>query len=102
LIAAIRKPATFAQFLLRRPKKAAWAVETEPEPRLSVNRGKASVAELAETSMMGLSRVLGGASFARGMPFGQWAQDVKALGFLRPPWGLAFDQLFGLEFPEAG
>ena len=78
------------------------AVETEPDPRLSVNRGKASVAELAETSMMGLSRVIGGASFARGMPFGQWAQDVKALGFLRPPWGLAFDQLFVGEFPEAG
>ncbi len=78
------------------------AVETEPDPRLSVNRGKASVAELAETSMMGLSRVIGGASFARGMPFGQWAQDVKALGFLRPPWGLAFDQLFAMEFPEAG
>lgn len=78
------------------------AVETEPDPRLSVNRGKASVAELAETSMMGLSRVVGGASFARGMPFGQWAQDVKALGFLRPPWGLAFDQMFALEFPELG
>jgi alkylation response protein AidB-like acyl-CoA dehydrogenase len=77
------------------------AVETEPDPRLSVNRGKASAAELAETSMMGLSRVIGGASFARGMPFGQWAQDVKALGFLRPPWGLAFDQMFAGEFGEA-
>jgi alkylation response protein AidB-like acyl-CoA dehydrogenase len=76
------------------------AAETEPDPRLSVNRGKASAAELAETAMMSLSRVIGGASFARGMPFGQWAQDVKALGFLRPPWGLAFDQMFGQEFPE--
>ena len=36
------------------------------------------------------------------MPFGQWAQDVKALGFLRPPWGLAFDQMFAGEFGEAG
>ena len=25
--------------------------------------------------------------------FGNWFEDVRALGFLRPPWGLAYDGL---------
>ena len=41
-----------------------------------------------------LCRVMGGGSYARYSPFGFWAQDVRALGFLRPPWGLAFDTLY--------
>jgi hypothetical protein len=27
-------------------------------------------------------------------PFASWFEDVRALGFLRPPWGLAYDNLF--------
>lgn len=57
-------------------------------------RAKAIVAEHAESCLTLLSRVVGGGSFSRGAPYGQWAQDVRALGFLRPPWGLAYDQLF--------
>ena len=33
------------------------------------------------------------AGFAQHSPFGHWFEDVRALGFLRPPWGLAYDAL---------
>ena len=39
-------------------------------------------------------RVLGGGTFSRRSPFAHWFEDVRALGFLRPPWGLAYDALF--------
>lgn len=57
-------------------------------------RAKQSVAELAEDVLTGLGRVLGGGSFSLRSPFSHWFEDVRALGFLRPPWGLACDQLF--------
>jgi hypothetical protein len=38
--------------------------------------------------------VIGGGTFSRSLPFGYWYEDVRSLGFLRPPWGLAYDQLF--------
>ncbi len=60
--------------------------------------GKLAVAELAESVLTRLCRVIGGGTFTRSSPFGNWAQDVRALGFLRPPWGLAFDAL--LERPS--
>jgi alkylation response protein AidB-like acyl-CoA dehydrogenase len=56
-------------------------------------QGKVAVAELAESVLTRLCRVVGGGTYARSSPFGCWAQDVRALGFLRPPWGLAFDFL---------
>ena len=55
---------------------------------------KTAVAELAETGLGRLCRVLGGGSYSRRGPLGFWFEDVRALGFLRPPWGLAFDRLF--------
>jgi len=60
-------------------------------------RGKLLLAELAEATLLELGRVLGGGSFSRSQPYGQWLQDVRALGFLRPPWALAVDQLFTLD-----
>ncbi|MCC5888017.1 MAG: acyl-CoA/acyl-ACP dehydrogenase [Gammaproteobacteria bacterium] len=60
-------------------------------------RGKLVLAELAETTLLELGRVLGGGSFSRSQPYGQWLQDARALGFLRPPWSLAMDQLFALD-----
>jgi alkylation response protein AidB-like acyl-CoA dehydrogenase len=57
-------------------------------------RAKQSVAELAEQTLTRLTRVLGGGTFSQRSPFAHWFEDVRALGFLRPPWGLAFDQLF--------
>jgi hypothetical protein len=40
-----------------------------------------------------LCRVVGGGSFNRSSHFGAAFEDVRALGFLRPPWGLAYDQM---------
>ncbi len=57
-------------------------------------RAKQTVAELAEQALLRLGRVLGGGTFSQRSPFSRWFEDVRALGFLRPPWGLAFDGLF--------
>jgi hypothetical protein len=57
-------------------------------------RAKQGVAELAEQSLLRISRVLGGGTFSARSPFAHWLEDVRALGFLRPPWGLAYDNLF--------
>jgi alkylation response protein AidB-like acyl-CoA dehydrogenase len=75
------------------------AMETQDLPEHDVLKGKTAVAELAESSLGRLCRVLGGGTFSRHGPLGFWLQDVRALGFLRPPWGLAFDQLFENAFP---
>jgi alkylation response protein AidB-like acyl-CoA dehydrogenase len=63
-------------------------------------RAKESVAELAESCLQRLTRVIGGGTFARRSPFSSWFEDVRALGFLRPPWGLAYDTLFMSSFLE--
>lgn len=59
---------------------------------------KQSVAELAEATLSRLARVIGGGTFSRRNPFAHWYEDVRALGFLRPPWGLAYDNIFELSF----
>ncbi len=56
-------------------------------------RAKTAGAQLAESCLGRLCRVLGGGTFSRRSPFGHWFEDVRALGFLRPPWGLAFEGL---------
>jgi alkylation response protein AidB-like acyl-CoA dehydrogenase len=56
-------------------------------------RGKTAVAELAEGALLRITRVIGGGTFSASSPFASWFSDVRALGFLRPPWGLAFDGL---------
>jgi alkylation response protein AidB-like acyl-CoA dehydrogenase len=61
-------------------------------------RAKEAVAELAEEVLLGLTRVLGGGTFSQRSPFAHWFEDVRALGFLRPPWGLAHDSLFLTSF----
>jgi alkylation response protein AidB-like acyl-CoA dehydrogenase len=58
-------------------------------------RAKQAVADLAEATLLRLTRVLGGGTFSQRSPFAHWFEDVRALGFLRPPWGLAYDNLFG-------
>jgi hypothetical protein len=65
-----------------------------------VQRGKLAIAELAEAALLSMSKAIGGASFSRSSPFGQWSQDVRALGFLRPPWALAYDRLFEASFTD--
>ena len=69
------------------------AVETHADPRRDVLHGKIGIAELAEALLTRLCRVIGGSTLGRGSPFGFWAADVRALGFLRPPWALAFASL---------
>lgn len=70
------------------------AVETSPSPGRVVLLGKESMADLAESCLLRICRVLGGGTFSRRSPFGHWFEDVRALGFLRPPWGLAYENLF--------
>ena len=69
------------------------AVEAEPAPLRSVQLGKTACAGLAEECLRRIVRIMGGASFARHSPFGFWFEDVRALGFLRPPWPLAYQAL---------
>jgi alkylation response protein AidB-like acyl-CoA dehydrogenase len=57
-------------------------------------RAKQAGAELAEDVLRRLSRVLGGGTFSGRSPYATWFEDVRALGFLRPPWGFAYDSLF--------
>jgi alkylation response protein AidB-like acyl-CoA dehydrogenase len=76
---------------------ALQAVERGIRGPLAAARAKLTIARLAEGALGSLARVVGGASYSQSQPFGQWAQDVRALGFLRPPWGYAYDQLFGME-----
>lgn len=70
------------------------AVENGDEGRRRATQGKMAIAELAESATGRLCRVIGGGTFSRYSPFGYWHEDVRALGFLRPPWGLAYDSLF--------
>ncbi|MCY3543317.1 MAG: hypothetical protein OXH22_04655 [Chloroflexi bacterium] len=55
---------------------------------------KEAVAELAESILLRISKVVGGGAYSRSSPYGFWLEDVRALGFLRPPWGFAFDRIF--------
>jgi alkylation response protein AidB-like acyl-CoA dehydrogenase len=69
------------------------AIESGRPARGAALRAKTAGAQLAESCLGRLCRVLGGGTFSRRSPFGHWFEDVRALGFLRPPWGLAFDGL---------
>jgi alkylation response protein AidB-like acyl-CoA dehydrogenase len=68
------------------------AVETRgAASRFDASMAKLSIAELAESVTQRICRVIGGGSFARTSHFGAAFEDVRALGFLRPPWNLAYD-----------
>ena len=71
------------------------AMEAAQDSRLRTVQAKTAIAELAESVLRRICRVIGGGTFSRSSPFGYWLEDVRALGFLRPPWGLAYDRLFG-------
>jgi alkylation response protein AidB-like acyl-CoA dehydrogenase len=86
-----------------RAEMEAWLVEQAYEGLLqSLERqtgettvtGTKAIAEISQALLSRLCRVLGGGSYARYSPFGFWHQDVRALGFIRPPWGLAFDTIY--------
>lgn len=63
-------------------------------------KGKTAIAELAESALQKLCRTVGGGTYARYSPFGFWYEDVRALGFLRPPWAFAYDRLYEASWPE--
>lgn len=69
------------------------AVESQADSRQDVLLGKTAIAELSERLLTRLCRLSGGSSFSRRSPLGHWFEDVRALGFLRPPWALAFQTL---------
>ena len=71
------------------------AMEQDRDRRYHAVQAKTAIAELAESILRRISKVIGGGTFSRSSPFGYWCEDVRALGFLRPPWGLSYDQLFG-------
>ena len=68
-------------------------IESGRPARGAALRAKTMAAQLGESCLLKICRVIGGGTFARQSPFGNWFEDVRALGFLRPPWGLAFDGL---------
>jgi hypothetical protein len=70
------------------------AMEQDRDRRYHAIQAKTAIAEWRSRFFAGSARVIGGGSFSRSSPFGYWYEDVRALGFLRPPWGLSYDQLF--------
>jgi len=65
----------------------------DEDPALAMAKAKTGMATMAESTLTLVCRAVGGSAFSASSPFASWHQDVRALGFLRPPWGLAFDQL---------
>ena len=61
---------------------------------------KESVARLAESVLSRLCKLTGGSAYTWYSPLGAWFEDVRALGYLRPPWALAFDQLYELSWQD--
>ncbi len=70
------------------------AIERNEESLWSASHGKLAIADLGESIMSDIGRAVGGQSFSRSAPFAQWAADIRALGYLRPPWPLAHEQIF--------
>ncbi len=59
-----------------------------------VLHGKLAIADLSEKALAHLSHAIGGSSLSKSSPFGQWMQDVRALGYLRPPRALSHARIF--------
>jgi len=76
------------------------AMEQDRDRRLRAVQAKTAIAELAESVLRRIGRVIGGGTFSRSSPFGYWYEDVRALGFLHPPLGLAYDQLSEWDAPN--
>ena len=68
---------------------------------LDALHAKTAIAELAESVTNRICRVIGGGSFHRASHFGAAFEDVRALGFLRPPWGLAYEQIWTRTWESA-
>ncbi|MGE3775205.1 MAG: acyl-CoA dehydrogenase family protein [Gammaproteobacteria bacterium] len=110
-----RRAATLAPFEQTewvRVENEAWLIDQAYEGMLqSVERkgaaaaldtlhAKLAVSELSESVTSRICRVIGGGSFHRSSPFGWAFEDVRALGFLRPPWVFEFDSILNQVFPK--
>lgn len=73
------------------------AMEEGRDNRLRAVQAKTAIAELAESVLRRICKVIGGGTYSRSSPFGYWYEDVRTLGFLRPPWGLSYDHFLRLE-----
>lgn len=80
---------------------AMQAAENGIQTRHTALIAKESIARLAESVLDRLCKISGGTAYTWRSPLGAWRQDVHALGYLRPPWPLAFDQLFELSWEDA-
>ena len=76
--------------------------QESPGRAADILKGKTAVAQLAETAMTRLCRIMGGSSYGRSSPFGFWFEDVRALGFLRPPWLMAYGNMAATLRAEIG
>jgi alkylation response protein AidB-like acyl-CoA dehydrogenase len=86
-------------WLMRQALEGAMlAFEQHGEARQAVALAKANIAVLAEQVLTRLCRIAGGGAYARHSPLGFWFEDVRALGFLRPPWAVASDRLFEMSW----
>ena len=94
---------SYEQVEWARAEMESWLIEQAYEGLLqglerqtgqSTITGMKAVSELSEALLGRLCKILGGGSYARYSPFGFWHQDVRALGYIRPPWGLAFDAIY--------
>jgi alkylation response protein AidB-like acyl-CoA dehydrogenase len=68
--------------------------------RRTILMTKECVARLSESVLTRLCKLSGGTAYTWYSPLGAWFEDVRALGYLRPPWALAFDQLFEMSWGE--
>jgi alkylation response protein AidB-like acyl-CoA dehydrogenase len=77
---------------------ALTAIERRGTARHEAALAKANIAVLAASVMDRLCRIAGGGAYARQSPLGFWFEDVRAAGFLRPPWATAYDSLFTMSW----
>lgn len=75
------------------------AIETTQQVHDTI-LGKMAIAELAESTLGRICRVMGGSAYSHDAPFGSWFEDVRALGFLRPPWSLAYQMQFHADWAD--
>ena len=68
--------------------------------RRTILMTKECIARLSESVLTHLCKLTGGTAYTWYCPLGAWLQDVQALGYLRPPWALAFDNLFTMGWQD--
>jgi alkylation response protein AidB-like acyl-CoA dehydrogenase len=67
----------------------------DPEAGDLALRGKHAAAEIVERLLARLAHAAGGSGYARNARLGDQFDDVRALGFLRPPWDIGWERLQG-------